>query len=294
MCFLVELHAKPKRRDDMKPMKKMIEQLIPPIMMSLYWKLKRRVKQAQFSGVYNSIDEVSDENPWTQEQWIELSRNKLEVTRETSSDGFMPTSDLADYQVLPCLIANLLSQSNPCNIVDFGGGTGLAYFKMFPYILNPKKVTYHVVDSNLELLQIGKKHAKSMGNEDGVVFHTEMPAKADIQLHILYINTSLQYIYDYSSLLVTLLQYRPQYVILTRLIAGEMNTYITSQSLYGHTTPCIFINFQEIVDIFSNNGFDLVFKSPCVEEVFEGVYDNTIPKHLRIHNTANLIFGRSD
>ncbi|MDP0562851.1 MAG: hypothetical protein QS721_11220 [Candidatus Endonucleobacter sp. (ex Gigantidas childressi)] len=31
-------------------------------------------------------------------------------------------------------------------------------------------MTYHVVDNNLELFQIGKNHAKSMGNENGVVF----------------------------------------------------------------------------------------------------------------------------
>jgi putative methyltransferase (TIGR04325 family) len=278
----------------MKLMKKMIKLLIPPIMISLYRQLKKRSEQVPFSGVHNSIDEIHDENPWIQEQWIELSRNKLEGTREMSSDSFMPTSDFGGYPVLPCLITNLLSQSNPCNILDFGGGTGFAYFKMFPYLLNPENVTYHVVDSNSELFQIGKKHAKSMGNENGIVFHTEMPAKDDIQLHILYINTSLQYIYDYSSLLVMLLQYRPQYVILTRLIAGDMKTYITCQNIHGHRTPCIFINFQEIVDVFSNNGFDLVFKSPCAEEVFEGAYDNTIPKHLRIHNTANLIFERSD
>ena len=276
----------------MKRMNEIIKLLVPPIMISLYWRLKYRNESIPFSGVYNSIDEIHDENPWIQKEWIDLSKNKLEKTRKISSDSFMPTSDFKGYPVLPCFIVNLLSQSNPCHILDFGGGTGFVYFTIFPYLLNPENVTYHVVDSNLELFQIGKRLAKSMENANRIVFHTEMPKKIDIQLDVLYINTSLQYINDYSSLLVTLLQYKPQYVILTRLIAGDMKTYITSQNIHGHTTPCIFINFQEIVDIFSKNGFDLIFKSPCAEEVLEEAYDSNIPKELRIHNTANLVFKR--
>ncbi len=139
---------------------------------------------------------------------------------------------------------------------------------------------------------MGLDHAKSMGRENSIVFHAEIPKKSDIQVDILYINTSLQYIYDYTSLLVVLLKHQPEYVILTRLVAGDMKTFITSQSIYGYTTPCIFINFQEIIDIFSENGFALLFKSPCPEEILEGEYDANIPEHLRIHNTSNLIFKR--
>lgn len=276
----------------MKRMKEIVKLLAPPVVISLYRWLKRNEK-IQFSGVYKSIDEIHDENPWIQNQWIELSKNKLKTTGKLFPDSFMATSDFQGYPLLPCLVINLLSQSKPCHILDFGGGTGFIYFKILPYLLYPKNVTYHVVDSNLELLQIGKKHAMSIENGTGIVFHREIPREEDIQIDVLYINTSMQYMHDYSSLLITLLRHKPGYVILTRLIAGDMKTYITCQSIRGYTTACIFINFQEIVEIFSKNGFNLIFKSPCAEEVFEGAYDNNIPPHLRIHNTANLIFKRT-
>jgi putative methyltransferase (TIGR04325 family) len=273
-------------------MRNIIKQIIPPFILLLYRRVREYRRQPGFSGVYHSINEISDENPWIQEEWIKLSQNKVDNIVSAPLNNFMPSSDFGGYFVLPCLIINLMSQSKSCNVLDFGGGTGLIFFKIFPYLIHPENVMYHIVDNNAELYNIGEKHAKSIGVENRITFHPEIP-KIGIQFDILYINTSLQYIYDYLSLLTTLLQSEPKYVILTRLVAGDMKTYITKQNIYGYTTPYIFINFQEIVDIFSNNGYRLIFKSPCVEDVLEGEYDD-IPENLRIHNTANLIFRQFD
>ena len=167
------------------------------------------------------------------------------------------------------------------------------YFIIFPYLINSENVKYHVVDSNPELFHMGKEHAKLVGNENRIVYHTEIPKKGEIQVDILYINTSLQYIYDYSSLLETLLQHKPRYIILTRLISGNMKTFITCENIAGYQIPCVFINFLEIVDICSKNGFNLIYKSPCAE-VFEGHYEDDVPEHLRISNSINLIFKCAD
>ena len=86
--------------------KEIIKLLPPPIMISLYRRWKNRNEQIPFSGVYNSIDEIHDKNPWIQEQWIKHSKDKLKKTREISSDSFMATSDFGGYNVLPCLIVN--------------------------------------------------------------------------------------------------------------------------------------------------------------------------------------------
>lgn len=280
----------------MKRLKEIITLLCPPIVIHLYMWLKNGMENRAlkpFSGVYYSVDEIHDENPWIQNEWIEVSKYKLKRYAGSVSDSFLPSEDFGGYFVLPCLIINLLSQNKPINIIDFGGGTGLIYFIIYPYLLNPENVTYHVVDRSSELIEIGRKHAMSMKNGK-IVFHTEIPQKCNMRLDILYLNTTLQYIYDYPSVLDMLLQYKPTYVILTRLIAGDMKTYITCQRVFEYTTPCIFVNFVELVEIFSRNGFKLILKSPCSDEVYERSYDDSIPKHLRIHNTANLIFKRFD
>ena len=81
-------------------------------------------------------------------------------------------------------------------------------------------------------------------------------------------------------------------MILTRLVSGDKNTFITRQSFIGYMTPCIFINFQEIVDIFEKNGFRLLFKAQCAEVYPEKLYEDNIPDNLKINNTLNAIFKR--
>lgn len=276
----------------MKFIKELIKQLTPPILISLYYRFKKNAGNTPFSGVYSKVEEIDEENPWVTSQWVELSRAKLNNVRELFSNSFMPNSDLGGYLVFPCLIINLLSQKETCHIIDFGGGTGFAFFKIYPYLLYSENVIYHVLDSNKELYNIGKQHARLMGKENACIFHQEMPRPEDVKFDVLFINTSLQYISDWPLLLAKLLRYNLQYVVLTRLIAGDMKTYLTCQNIYGYKTPCIFINFNEIVDFFAKNGFDLIFKAPCLEESFEGSYDKNIPIDLQIKHSANLIFKR--
>ncbi len=110
----------------------------------------------------------------------------------------------------------------------------------------------------------------------------------------MYLNTTLQYIDNYQSKLIELIQYKPLYIIFTRLLITNTKTFIVNQNTQGKTTKCIFINFQEIFDIFSNNNYKLIFKSPCIEEVFNSAYDDSIPKHQQIKNSSNIIFERID
>lgn len=270
---------------------KILRLFIPLIVISLYRRLRYK-KNISFSGVFNSIAEIKNENPWIRKPWIELSRRKLERTKNGCRINFMPTLDFGGHLILPCLIINILSENQSCNILDWGGGTGIIYHRILPYLMNPENVIWHVVDKNIELYEIGKRHADTL-NRNNIVFHIDIPEKDKIKFDVLYINTSLQYIYDYDSILDTLLQYNPKYVVLTRLIAGDMETYITCQNIKGYNTSCIFINFQELVKIFSQNGYNLVFKSPCSEENFREYYDISIPKYLRIPCSANLIFRKA-
>lgn len=270
---------------------RIIRLLIPPIIISLYRKLRHK-KDISFSGVFNTITEVKNENPWIKKPCIELSKRKLERTKNDCRIGFMPASDFSGYQILPCLVINILSENKSCNILDFAGGAGVVYHRIFPYLMNPENVIWHVVDSNPELYEIGKKHADAL-NRSNIIFHMEIPGKDKIKFDVVFINTSLQYVYDYDCVLNTLLQYNPEYVVLTRLITGDMETYITCQDINGYSTPCIFINFQELVKIFSKNGYKLVFKSPCPEEDFREHYDTNIPEHLRLPCSTNLVFRQA-
>lgn len=259
--------------------KETIKLFIPSILILLY----RKLRSPQFSITCK----LTEGNPWTQKKWIELSKEKLQKIRKVNLNKFMSTDDFNGYHTIICFLANLESKCKPCDILDFGGGTGFSYFKMYPYLSNPKNVNYHVVDSNIELLQIGEREARGRK----ITFQSKLP---NSKFDILYINSSLQYVCNYQDLLIELLQYKPKYIVLTRLIAGDIKTHIVYQNIYRRSTQCVFINLKELEKIFSDNGYELIFKSHCLDEVFDGLYDKSISKDLRINNTVNLIFCLKD
>ncbi|MDI6757731.1 MAG: methyltransferase, TIGR04325 family, partial [Endomicrobiia bacterium] len=259
---------------------------------SAYKKIARG-RPALFSGIYNNVEGVKNQNPWIREPWIELSKKKLsDLMNNCFNAGEANLPDLAGYPVLPNLIINTFPIKSNCSIMDFGGGTGFVYFKIFPYLANPSGVQWHVVDNNPRIFEIGKKYAANSKNTFHIFFHETIPAIEKIKIDVLYINVSLQYIPDYRSVLNNLILYGPKYVILTRLYAGDVDTWISSQNIHGYTTYCIFINTKEIMEIFSENGYDLIHKSSVEDEGIEGRYDPNIPQHLRISNSINLIFKK--
>jgi putative methyltransferase (TIGR04325 family) len=268
-----------------------IKNFCPPIFISLYRRFAK--KSNCFSGVFNSVDMIDDENPWESKEWLDLSRQKVvrRVQEQKQANNFISGSDLSAHAAITCLMLNFLSCNNQCTVFDFGGGTGYMYYRIFPYVMFPEKIEWNVVDSNDELFAIGEQHSNIA--QMNINFFKQMPQSGEAKIDLLFINTSLQYIYDYKSVLNMLLKYKPKYVILTRLLAGDIETYITRQTVEGRTTPCMFINIQEILQVFSEHNYSVIFKSPCSEESLTAYYDSNIPARLRIPCSVNLMFKRN-
>lgn len=263
--------------------KKIIKLFIPPIMITLYHRIKAgKHNPIVFSGVFNNVNECPDENPWIQPAWINASKTKLNRVQAQEVE-------FSGYVILPCLITNFLSSKQNCRVLDFGGGTGFIYFRVFPYLLNPANVQWHVFDRNGPLLRMGQGYVRGH-KEYNIQFHTEISKTGEDTFDIVYLNTVLQYIGDYEAVLKNLFVLKPKYVILTRLLAGDMPTYITCQNHDGYRSPCAFVNFKELVRIFSESGYELVYKVPCIEEVFSNCYDSNIPSSLQIPHSMNAVF----
>jgi putative methyltransferase (TIGR04325 family) len=268
-----------------KHVKRIIKPFIPPIGTTLYRKIKPR-HMTMFSGVYHKVSECPDQNPWVQSMWVEASQSKLNKIKAQELE-------FSGYITLPCLMTNLVSSRQTCRLLDFGGGTGFIYFRMFPHLLNSANVQWHVVDCNEPLLEMGKEFARDH-NGYHIQFHTHLLKTGENQFDIVYLNTVLQYIDEYEKVLRNLLAFNPRYVILTRLSAGDIKTFVTCQNLGGHKSPYIFVNFDELVQIFEDNGYKLVFKAPEAEESFAHTYDRNIPSSLQIPYTMNVIFCRKE
>ena len=99
--------------------------------------------------------------------------------------------------------------------------------------------------------------------------------------------------YDYYSVLENIFEFKPEYIILTRLLSGDSKTFITCQNINGLNTPCIFINFQELEKFFSENNYSLVLKRPTNENL-SNRFDSNIPENFRIHQSLNVVFKQTE
>ena len=274
-------------------MKKFLKLFIPPIISKIYSWLRLRGRGKIFSGIYSRSDEVCDQNPWIQSFWINDSQAKLVSTRSYGNKTdlpFMPKHQLG-YLEYPAVLINLLSSRAPVHVLDLGGGTGFSFFKMWPYLSSPKNVFYHVQDSNLELFALGRWNSEYMGLSNSINFHyLEIPT--DHRFDILYVNTSMQYIYNWRKMLAELLRHEFKYLVFTRMLAGNMKEFITCQTIGGFSTQCMFINFSEFKDFLHSKDYHLISKSSCEEDELSDCYDNNIGNEFRIPHSVNLIFER--
>lgn len=258
----------------------MLRALCPPILVLLFRKLRYG---KTFFGVYKKFEEVCDENPWGDKSWLGLSRKKLS---DLESNELFPKPLLDLSVALPCLMVNVLSWQGKCRVLDFAGGTGLIFYSIRAYLANPANVFWDVVDEG-ELGEIGKNSELS---DDSIKFFDQLPSSYENHYDIVYINTSLQYIADYKGLLDSLISYNPSCLILTRLLSGDIETFVTSQKILGKRSPCQIINYDDLICAVSAHGYDLIFRSPEVQENLEGRYDKSVPKSLQIPYPLNLIF----
>jgi putative methyltransferase (TIGR04325 family) len=244
-----------------------------------------------YFGVHQTFDQVLDEKPWEQKGWDQLQRNKMSeiIPATNTTKVFIPEPILRGYIVTPCLIVNMLSAKGKCRVLDFAGGNGFTYYKIQSYLTSLPNVDWHVVDSNETGLELGKNFSLK---DNHIRFSNCLPNSDTIQYDVLYINTSLQYIEDYESLLRELLLYNPSFLVFTRLLAGKIEPYVTSQEVMGKRTPCKFINIDRFSRFLESQGYKLIFKSPT-EEILQDYFDG-VPDNFKIPFSLTLVYTKNN
>ena len=90
---------------------------------------------------------------------------------------------------------------------------------------------------------------------------------------------------------------QPKYFIFTRLMSGEGKTFVCYQKIFTKGTPCRFINSWEFLEFFTQNGYDLIFKSPNKDEVYgkKSFHDREfkdIPEEYQTPFSVQMVFGK--
>ena len=101
-----------------------------------------------FSGVYTSRADVDDERPWESDARLIFAETELRTALAASRTPQV----LVDSLLVPGLLVNLLtSGGRRCAVLDVGGGTGVAYFRLRTSLTHKAAVTWMVVE-------IGRAH----------------------------------------------------------------------------------------------------------------------------------------
>jgi putative methyltransferase (TIGR04325 family) len=255
--------------------------LIPPFLLQILRRIRPR--KPQFSGVYRSAEDVPDDNPWESEEWLAMSRRRLAQARDSGS----PQPVLLPGQLLTVLLLNLLTDRDDCSVLDFAGGSGWVYYQIHPFLAAPERVSWQVSD-NARLAELGALYRRPAHRLEFLAQLPDPPARYDV----VHINSSLHYVMDYAALISRLLAYAPRYVILTRLLAGPIETYVTCQHLLGRRTACVMINLEELLGLFRKQGYHVVFQSPASEEPCGDHRYHGIAPSLRLPHAIHVILAR--
>lgn len=185
----------------------------------------------------------------------------------------------------------VLTQKEGLSILDFGGGMGIQYLETISKVPNSKnKIDYYVIDGKasidncpIELHQFTKLNFFS--SLDNV----------NLEMDIIHIGSTLQYIEDWQNLLITLNQkYKPKYFVLSDLLAGTIPTFVSHQIFYDKKIPHIFFNIKEFENFMLYElKFNMLFKAKLIRNILgqEEILPNfALPSTHRIDRSLNLVF----
>lgn len=263
--------------------KKFIRLIVPPFLVDLYRRLT-----PNWEGVYTSFREVPTEGEGLDgDIWAEVvERETRAVAREITEGGTRPALLDSYDSLLPFLVSVVAHKNNQVRILDFGGGAGVDYLYLKTAVSGTRDMEFHVVESEKNCQRGRLIH----GNDPQIIFHRSLPERISA-FDIVHMDSVLQYIEDYPSLLKTLCGYRPEYFLFVRLSAGKIPTYVAKQvNVPGISCPYRFINIDDLIRVMNKCGYALVFKSAGDREHRQGNF----PLEYRVGRACNLLFIRSD
>lgn len=243
-----------------------------------------------WEGIYRSFQETGgDENAFNSEIWVrKIAKQAEESLQAMRQADTVPTVALSRDYILPVVAALVDTNDGKVCILDFGGGLGTSYLSTLAAIPDSKNVEFHIVE---------RESVCSLGGElfeeyPLLQFHVGLPS-LDGAVDIVHAGSSLHYVEDWKSILASLVDYSPRYLIFSDIPAGDIKTFVTTQNFYGRKIPVWFWNIDEFISTVEEDGFRLVYRcrylsmSPLVQQSMMML---NFPKEYRLGCTCQLLF----
>lgn len=239
------------------PLIKIVKALVPPILFNSIKSIKSKFFNSSKNGIYGPYALSSDiecDDIWTSDYWIKLSKSKL---NNSVKEGINKRNN--SQLLIPFI--NEISNNKVCEVLDWGGGTGDAYFNIKNFLTNKQNVKWNVVD-NVLLSKLGLEYANKINLK---IFYSEKISNVK-KIDIFYCNTSFQYIDDYK-ILFDQLANKPEFIVLTRLLVAKEEKVVMKQKVDDLNTICIFHDCSRLRNFFKAQGYQIIYDVPNFEDV---------------------------
>jgi putative methyltransferase (TIGR04325 family) len=242
-----------------------------------------------WEGIYENFiiaEEYSKGDGFESETWHKKSLEvALECLKCIKSNKPIPQFYKQRSSVLPPLLALLLLNKPYIKILDYGGGLGIGYLTLLESIPDVEdKIDYTIIELPKIVNQL-KKIIPKIKSLDTI----PVTQKFDL----IYSASAIQYINDYKELFINLFKNNPEFILLSDVFAGSIPNFVTLQNYYGNKIKSWFLNLDEFVLFFKQNGYKLIMKSYVTSKrnEHEDVLPmNNFPETHKIKYTLHLLF----
>jgi putative methyltransferase (TIGR04325 family) len=246
-----------------------------------------------WEGIYKDIHEVKVIGKgFESATWVNNSKAKVEEYLSNLNENnpippipIRPTS-------LPLVTAMVkTNEERNLTILDFGGGVGFSYLSLIQNCSKAKNYEYHIIESK----EICKAGEEIFSGHPNLFFYPNIQDLSFEKADIIYMNSVLQYIADWKSLLSHLLDLKPKVFLMDDVPAGHIATFATAQNYYESKLPCWFFNVKEIITFFESYDYTLEYKSKFIGTILGKVQNipmSNFPSHYRLDYPCTLLFNR--
>jgi putative methyltransferase (TIGR04325 family) len=239
-----------------------------------------------WNGVYESFSDIQSEkevfndNLWLLSQEKEVSKilNIIETEKKIAISSVTEGSHDALSVIL-----GIKAFENKVTVLDFGGGIGSTFLKSLEMVENINNVKFIILESEI----ICQKAQEIFSKNNQVIFVNKIPSNS-FKCDIVNASSSMQYIDDWKGLLKSFQNYKPEFMIFSDLPAGDIESFVTTQSYYGNKIPVRFYNIGEFIFAMEEIGYKLTSKAR--QDNGYKSHMNVFEKKYRLDYFSTLVF----
>lgn len=250
-------------------------------------------KESIWHGVYKTFDEapktdeVFNSSIWTQKQKERVLAALKDFRAGKDISSYAPYRDypLADE------LSALLAKKDRVHMIDFGGSLGQTYLDVLSRIPGAEE---RLACTVVETEAVCQDVPIEIGEIKNLKFSSDINKIKD-KIDLVHIGSTLQYIDDWRGLLRDITKkFVPQTIALSDLLVGDLPTFVTVQSFYGHKILARFTNMDEFMKFWEEMPYARTHFSEYYPLGKKGVYfaNHALPPTHRLCNPCHMVFTR--